>query len=480
LAFAMEGLLKQLTENVSNITPSTLRTLKGGLEVLGAVSRPGIESGLFSRKPLQLLAVDDDPIGRRAVCCALERALNKPEVAEDGEAALALVAVKAYDVIFLDVQMPKMNGFELCARIHETSANRSTPIVFVTGHSDFETRAKSTLVGSADLIGKPFLTFEITVKALTVVLRSRLDAVAERPVVETPVVPVAEPVDEVQWCQAFLETTGRGNQTIEAWQIANVFLGGTSERLLPLREAFQDLLKATDTGARRGLLGDIFVYVHSFIHQELPTTHPAVQLRTAIEGLLKKLLENPANATASTFSTLATAVQVLDELCLLASADHLVEQPFRTLVVDDDPGSRGTISVALQTMLGKPHEAEGGDVALALAGSQTYDVICIDTQMPIMDGFDVYERVRQSATNEFTPVIFVAGHGDAKAQRRACATGASDLIEKPFLSADIVLKALTFALRGRLKRIARHEGTVLSSAASSRTGSWKTQMPSTV
>ncbi|HEX5218852.1 MAG TPA: response regulator [Verrucomicrobiae bacterium] len=482
VTFAMEGLLKQLTENVRNITPSTLRTLKGSLELLSDINRPGVESLLLYQKPLQLLAVDDDPIGRRAVYCALERALNKPEVAEDCDAALALAAAKTYDVIFLDVQMPKMDGFELCTRIHETFANRNTPIVFVTGHSDFETRAKSTLVGSADLIGKPFLTFEITVKALTVVLRSRLNSVDEKPAaVETPVIPVAEPLDNVQSSQAFLETAAAGSESIEAWQIANGFLAGTSERLLPLREAFQDLLKATDSGARRDLLGDVYVYVHSFIHQELPTTHPAVRLRTAIEGLLKKLLEKPVNATAATFSTLATAVQVLDELCLLARADQLVERPVRMLVVDDDSSSRAAISAALQTMFGKPDEAEGGDGALALVGSQTYDVIFIDTRMPIMDGFEVHDRIRQSTANQFTPIIFVTRKEDGNARSHACAIGASDLIEKPFLSADVILKALTFALRGRLKNIERNEGaTVVSAAPSSQPQPWNAETSSTV
>jgi hypothetical protein len=44
----------------------------------------------------------------------------------------------------------------------------------VTNHSDFNARAKSALTGAQDLIGKPFLTFEITLKALTLVLRARV------------------------------------------------------------------------------------------------------------------------------------------------------------------------------------------------------------------------------------------------------------------------------------------------------------------
>jgi PleD family two-component response regulator len=70
--------------------------------------------------------------------------------------------------------MPGIEGFELCSKIHETVLNRKTPVVFVTHHNDFQARSKSALTGAQDLIAKPFLTFEITVKALTLVLRERL------------------------------------------------------------------------------------------------------------------------------------------------------------------------------------------------------------------------------------------------------------------------------------------------------------------
>jgi CheY-like chemotaxis protein len=133
-----------------------------------------VKPDLVSNPPIRLLAVDDDSISRHAVSFGLRKALNKPDLAENGEAALALASQIAYDVIFLDVQMPGMNGFETCAKIHATEVNRATPIVFVTCQSDFDARAKSTLSGGNDLIGKPFLIFEITVKALTLAFRGRL------------------------------------------------------------------------------------------------------------------------------------------------------------------------------------------------------------------------------------------------------------------------------------------------------------------
>src|SRR2546426_5710002 len=61
------------------------------------------------------------------------------------------------EVVFLDVQMPGMDGFELCSKIRETQLNRSTPVVFVTGMNDFQSRAnsidrKSTRLNSSHLV----------------------------------------------------------------------------------------------------------------------------------------------------------------------------------------------------------------------------------------------------------------------------------------------------------------------------------------
>ena len=75
--------------------------------------------------------------------------------------------------------MPGMDGFEVCSKIRDTVPNRTTPVVFVTGQSDFDARVNSTLSGGNDLMGKPFLIFEVTVKALTLALQGRLQGRAQ-------------------------------------------------------------------------------------------------------------------------------------------------------------------------------------------------------------------------------------------------------------------------------------------------------------
>lgn len=70
--------------------------------------------------------------------------------------------------------MPGMNGFDLCKQIRALPHHAKTPVVFVTGLTDFASRAKSTISGGNNLIGKPFLMMELAVKSLTFLMKARL------------------------------------------------------------------------------------------------------------------------------------------------------------------------------------------------------------------------------------------------------------------------------------------------------------------
>ena len=171
----VEGLIKQLADKPASINASTLRTIAGCTDLLDRLCAAGLNPDLLKNPPIRFLAVDDDPISRHTISFALKRALNAPDVAPDGAAGLALAEENTYDAIFLDVQMPGMDGFELCKKIRSGRSNQSTPVVFVTCQSDFNSRAQSSLAGGCDLIGKPFLTFEVTAKALMWALGNRLN-----------------------------------------------------------------------------------------------------------------------------------------------------------------------------------------------------------------------------------------------------------------------------------------------------------------
>ncbi len=75
------------------------------------------------------------------------------------------------DVLLSDIEMPGMNGFELCKKLRAMPLHAKTPVIFVTALSGFESRAKSSLSGGDDFIGKPFSYIELAVKGLIYVLK---------------------------------------------------------------------------------------------------------------------------------------------------------------------------------------------------------------------------------------------------------------------------------------------------------------------
>ena len=79
-----------------------------------------------------VLVVDDEAISRRAVTYALERAKLKPVAVDNSEAAHKLLIESKFDLVFLDVDMPGMNGFELCSKLRMLPSHKTTPVVFVT------------------------------------------------------------------------------------------------------------------------------------------------------------------------------------------------------------------------------------------------------------------------------------------------------------------------------------------------------------
>jgi DNA-binding response OmpR family regulator len=168
-------LMKELVEKPKTITPSTMRTVAHAIDFFGELSKPGVPADLADNPPIEILIVDDEVLSRRALIYALEKAFLKPVSVEDAEAALTKVKNAKFDLVFLDVNMPGMDGFQLCDRLRASGLNQTTPVIFVTATTDFQVRAQSMLRGASDLIAKPFMFIELTVKALTFALRHRLE-----------------------------------------------------------------------------------------------------------------------------------------------------------------------------------------------------------------------------------------------------------------------------------------------------------------
>jgi DNA-binding response OmpR family regulator len=173
---ALEALLKELAEKPKNLNASTLRTVAAAVDFLGVLFEQPPSFTMQDLPPANILVVDDEAISRRAITYALEKAKLKSVNVEDPQVAYSLLLENKFDLIFLDVDMPGMNGYELCAKLRTLPAHKKTPVVFVTGLNDLESRANSMMSGGTDFIGKPFLFMELAVKALVHALRGCIAA----------------------------------------------------------------------------------------------------------------------------------------------------------------------------------------------------------------------------------------------------------------------------------------------------------------
>jgi PleD family two-component response regulator len=171
---AAEALLKELYEKPKNINPSTLRTTASAVDFLGVLFERGTLPDHQDAPATNILVVDDEAISRRAISYALEKARLKSVSIEDPLVAYRMITENRFDLVILDVDMPNMNGFELCSRLRALPAHKHTPVVFVTSLNDFESRANSTMSGGNDFIAKPFLFIELAVKALIHVLKGKI------------------------------------------------------------------------------------------------------------------------------------------------------------------------------------------------------------------------------------------------------------------------------------------------------------------
>ena len=169
---AFEQLLRQLVEKPDCINKSVQRTMAQAVDLLGAlIDGDGREVDLVTARAL---AVDDQQIALRSVMNALEKANLKSQALSDPNAAFSVAQEWQFDLIILDIEMPGMTGVELCAKLRTLPNYKKTPILFVTSAADFEHRAEALRSGGNDLIAKPFLATELSLKALTLIVKSKV------------------------------------------------------------------------------------------------------------------------------------------------------------------------------------------------------------------------------------------------------------------------------------------------------------------
>ena len=115
----------------------------------------------------KILIVDDNPKNLQVLGKLLQAEKFEMEFAIDGNAALDWVDTKPFDLILLDINMPGINGFEVCEKIRSNPKFNKMPIIFLTAEVDRESILKGFELGDQDYVTKPFNSRELIMRVNT-------------------------------------------------------------------------------------------------------------------------------------------------------------------------------------------------------------------------------------------------------------------------------------------------------------------------
>ncbi|MDQ0248748.1 two-component system OmpR family response regulator [Sphingomonas kyeonggiensis] len=123
--------------------------------------------------PRTILVADDDPHIRQLLVFALAKAGLETIEAADGEEALQIAESQAPDLIVLDINMPRMDGLEVCRRLR---AEGGLPILFLSSRDDEIDRIIGIELGADDYVTKPFSPREVVARVMAVLRRTAAHA----------------------------------------------------------------------------------------------------------------------------------------------------------------------------------------------------------------------------------------------------------------------------------------------------------------
>jgi diguanylate cyclase (GGDEF)-like protein len=429
-----------------------------------------------ARRDAAVLAVDDDAAVLDAVRFILEPHGIRVDTLSRTDRFWEALEASAPDVVLLDVDMPGVNGLELCRVLRNDPRWKSVPIVFLTSRTDPTTVQEVFAAGADDFVGKPFVGPELGAR-----IQNRLERVRmQRALAETDAltgVPNRRGSEEV--LERFLRlAAGQGDPLAIGVVDLDCFKGVNDrcghavgdEVLARVARVLQKRFRAEDVVARWG--GEEFV-VGMY---GMDKSDGVQRLAEALEVLREEPFTAPDGDTFGvTFSAgvseFATDGRDLQSLYRAADAAmYAAKQAGRdrvlpagwtpahgegprtvdVLVVEDDPAIARLLQHALETR-GLRHEwvSSGERAAQLLTGPAPElraRVVLLDVDLPGLDGLGVLQLMARERMLERTRVIMLTVRTHENEVVRALEMGAFDHVSKPF-SVPVLLQRIRRALK---------------------------------
>jgi signal transduction histidine kinase/CheY-like chemotaxis protein len=167
----------QLTTTLATAWSKRQAQLAGQIGLLGAIHvtpkpeappKPGhIMNGRFSNLPVRVLVAEDNVVNQKVISLMLEKLGVRPDVVANGREAVEMIKLLPYDLVFMDLHMPEMNGLEACQEVRSRVKGRErVPIIAMTAQATVDCKAQCIAAGMNDFVAKP-VVFEELIDTMT-------------------------------------------------------------------------------------------------------------------------------------------------------------------------------------------------------------------------------------------------------------------------------------------------------------------------
>lgn len=402
-------------------------------------------------KGARILVAEDNKINRELVVEFLEEFGATIDIAENGLEAIEKVKKNNYDVLFMDIQMPEMDGLSATKIIRQSLKINDLPIIAMTAHAMPGDREKSLECGMNDHLTKP-----LDLKRLISVIAKWINTETRTTAEETQKLKSDNQNIKIQFPKylpginiesALKNCNGNKRLFNKLIELFCIDYDGVAIRLHSLL-ANNDFQGAQDLAHKlKGVAGTISaVHVYQIskklenlcgiknekaIGEIFPTLEDAILQLVWSLGKLKKILQND---DLYIDNENLTEKQVQNEL----QTENDIKLDRNTiLLVDDEVSNIHILANILYESYNLIYTTNGIEV-LEIAKKYKPDVILLDILMPGMNGFEVCSQLRKNILFSDILIIMVTALDSRESFDQAIAVGADEVITKPFSPIELL------------------------------------------
>ena len=378
----------------------------------------------------KILVVDDSRANQQVAMAMLERLGCQATLASNGKEALEKVVREDYDLVFMDCNMPVMNGYDTTKqiRIYEGDQAGSLPIIAMTANNSENEERICREAGMSDFLPKPLSLAGLRDK-LSVWYgdEPEEDKGSAEPdntsaaLVQHPAAQYAGLSYDVNVIASLREAVGEVVSSM-----ISAFLEDTPIYIGKLRVAVAE----SNISQVRDMAHTIRGSAANFGAGELVAASKLLEERATHGDLSdsEQLLKRISVAFEALADDLKQEVSLDSETAKLSFKN---EKHSNILVVDDDRTVRMALVDAFTRENYDVQEASNGMQALNICKRHMPDLVLMDAVMPELDGFDACQMIRELPHGSDIPVLMITALDDEQSIVRAFSSGATDYVSKP-------------------------------------------------